>query len=66
MSWSSYEQRRDFLLKTMKKQTDHWLKEDQYEQWQKKNKPKKSYTFIPKRTVRTHDIYNKKCLDYYQ
>jgi hypothetical protein len=66
MSWSSYEQRRDFLLKTMKKQTDHWLKEDQYEEWQKKNKPKKSYTFIPKRTLRTQDIYNKKCLDYYQ
>ena len=66
MSWSNYEQRRDFLLKTMKKQTDHWLKEDQYEEWQKKNKPKKSYTFIPKRTIRTQVIYNKKCLDYYQ
>ena len=43
----TYEQRRDFLLKMMKKQTDHWLQEDKYEQWQKKNKPKQSYTFKP-------------------
>jgi hypothetical protein len=63
----SYERRRNFLLKTMKKQTDQWLKEDQYEEWQKKNKPKKSYTFIPKRAIRTKDIYNKECLNsYYQ
>jgi hypothetical protein len=60
------EQRHNWLLKTMKKQTDQWLKEDQYEEWQKKNKPKNSYTFTPKRTIRTSDIYNKKCLDYYQ
>ena len=45
----TYEQRRDLLLKTMIKQTDHWLKEDQYVEWEKKNKPKHSYTFIPKR-----------------
>jgi len=51
----------------MKKQTDQWLKEDEYEEWQKKNKPKKSYTFKPKRVVRTKDIYNKAWLDsYYQ
>lgn len=63
----TYEQRRDFLLKMMKKQTDHWLQEDKYEQWQKKNKPKQSYTFKPKRYVRTKDIYNKECLEsYYQ
>lgn len=63
----SYEQRRDFLLKTMKKQTDQWLKEDEYEKWQKKNKPKQSYTFKPIRVNRTHDIYNKQWLDsYYQ
>ena len=63
----SYEQRRDFLLKTMKKQTDQWLKEDKYEEWQKKNKPKQSYTFTPKRTIRTNDIYNKAWLNsYYQ
>jgi len=61
----TYEQRRDLLLKTMRKQTDQWLKEDQYEEWQKKNKPKKSYTFNPKRVIRTHDIYNKECLKYY-
>ena len=62
----SYEQRRDFLLKMMKKQTDHWLQEDKYEQWQKKNTPKQSYTFKPKRTMRTSDIYNKECLEYYK
>jgi hypothetical protein len=61
----SYEQRRDQLLKIMKKQTDHWLQEDKYEEWQKKNKPKNSYTFNPKRTIRTIDIYNKECLNYY-
>jgi hypothetical protein len=49
----------------MKRQTDNWLKEDQYEEWQKKNKPKKSYTFKPKRYVRTKDIYNKECLEQY-
>ncbi len=49
----------------MKKQTDHWLQEDKYEEWQKKNKPKNSYTFNPKRTIRTIDIYNKECLNYY-
>lgn len=52
----SYEQRRDFLLQQMKRQTDNWLKEDIYEDWQKKNKPKNGYTFKPKRTVRTHDL----------
>lgn len=62
----SYEQRRDFLLKMMKKQTDHWLQEDKYEEWQKKNKPKQTYTFKPKRTMRTSDIYNKECLEYYK
>ncbi len=63
----SYEQRRDFLLKTMKKQTDQWLKEDEYEKWQKKNKPKQTYTFKPVRYNRTKDIYNKQWLDsYYQ
>ena len=61
----TYEQRRDLLLKTMVKQTDHWLKEDQYIEWEKKNKPKHSYTFIPKRTMRTSDIYNKECLEHY-
>lgn len=61
----TYEQRRDLLLQTMKRQTDNWLKEDQYEEWQKKNKPKKSYTFKPKRYVRTKDIYNKECLEQY-
>jgi hypothetical protein len=49
----------------MRKQTDSWLKEDQYEEWQKRNKPKHSYTFKPKRTIRTSDIYNKECLKYY-
>ncbi len=63
----SYEQRRDFLLKMMKKQTDQWLKEDEYEKWQNKNKPKQSYTFKPIRYNRTKDIYNKQWLDsYYQ
>ena len=50
----------------MKKQTDHWLKEDQYAEWEKKNKPKQSYTFKPKRYMRTKDIYNKECLEYYR
>jgi hypothetical protein len=63
----THEQRRDWLLKTMKKQTDQWLQEDKYEDWQKRNKPKNSYTFKPKRYVRTKDIYNKEWLDsYYQ
>jgi hypothetical protein len=63
----THEQRRDWLLKTMKKQTDQWLQEDKYEDWQKRNKPKQSYTFKPKRYVRTKDIYNKEWLDsYYQ
>lgn len=61
----TYEQRRDWLLNTMKKQTDQWLQEDKYEEWQKKNKPKNTYTFKPKRTVRTKDIYNKKCINSY-
>ncbi len=30
------EQRRNWLLKTMRKQTDQWLQEDKYEEWQKK------------------------------
>lgn len=59
------EQRHIWLLKIMKKQTDHWLQEDKYEEWQKKNKPKHSYTFKPKRYVRTKDIYNKECLEHY-
>lgn len=51
----------------MRKQTDHWLKEDEYEKWQKKNKPKQTYTFKPVRYNRTNDIYNKQWLDsYYQ
>lgn len=51
----------------MKKQTDQWLRESEYEEWQKKNKAKQTYTFKPKRVVRTHDIYNKAWLDsYYQ
>lgn len=61
----SYEQRRNQLLKIMKKQTDHWLQEDKYEEWQKKNKPKQSYTFNPKRYVRTQDIYDKQWLKSY-
>jgi len=61
----TYEERRDHLLTMMKRQTDHWLKEDQYEAWQKKNKPKKSYTFKPKVYIRTKDIYDKTCLDQY-
>jgi hypothetical protein len=61
----TYEQRRDFLLKIMRKQTDHWLKEDQYAEWEKKNKPKQTYTFKPKRYIRTKDIYNKECLEHY-
>jgi hypothetical protein len=61
----SYEQRRDWLLKMMKKQTDQWLQEDKYEDWQKKNKPKNSYTFKPKRYVRTQDIYDKEWLKSY-
>lgn len=40
----------------MKRQTDSLLKEDIYEDWQKKNKPKQGYTFKPVRPVRTHDI----------
>lgn len=59
------EERHIWLLKIMKKQTDHWLQEDKYEEWQKKNKPKQSYTFKPKRYVRTKDIYNKECLESY-
>ena len=59
------EQRRNWLLNTMKKQTDQWLQEDKYEDWQKKNKPKNTYTFKPKRIIRTSDIYNKECLKYY-
>ena len=61
----SYEQRRAWLLKTMKKQTDQWLQEDKYEDWQKKNKPKNSYTFKPKRYIRTQDIYDKEWLKSY-
>jgi hypothetical protein len=49
----------------MRKQTDQWLKEDQYADWEKKNKPKQSYTFKPKRYMRTKDIYNKECLEHY-
>jgi hypothetical protein len=48
MSWDSYEARRDLLLKQMKKQTDHLLKEEKFELWQKQNAPKKSYTHKPK------------------
>jgi hypothetical protein len=64
MNNTDYQKRRDWLLKVMKKQTDQWLREDEYEEWQKKNKPKKSYTFIPKRAVRTKDLYNKSWVDY--
>ena len=49
----------------MKKQTDHWLQEDKYAEWQKKNKPKQSYTYNPKRVVRTQDIYDKEWLRSY-
>lgn len=49
----------------MKKQTDQWLQMDKYEDWQKKNKPKNTYTFKPKRQMRTKDIYDKECLKYY-
>jgi len=56
MSWSIKENRVEFLLSYMKKQTDQWLKEDIYEDWQKKTKAKQSYTFKPVRPVRTHDI----------
>jgi hypothetical protein len=52
----SYEQRRDLLLKQMKRQSDNWAREDIYEEWTKKNKPKQGYTFKPVRIVRTHDI----------
>ena len=52
----SYEQRRDWLLKQMRRQSDNWAREDIYEEWLKKNKPKQGYTFKPVRTVRTHDI----------
>ena len=52
----SYEKRRDFLLQQMKRQTDQWLKEDIYEDWQKKNKPKQAYTFKPVRPVRTKEL----------
>ena len=54
------QERLGFLLQMVKRQTDHWLKEDAYEDWQKKNKPKKSYSFKPKRTMRTKDIYKYK------
>jgi hypothetical protein len=43
----------------MRKQTDQWLKEDLYEEWLRKNKPKQGYTFKPVRTVRTHDLGRK-------
>lgn len=67
MGWESYESRRDFLLARLKKDTDDLLRVDQYEDWQKKNKVKNSYTFKPKRVMRTKDIYNKECLNsYYQ
>lgn len=56
MSWSQKEKRISFLLEQMKKQTDQWLREDIYEDWVKKNKPKQAYTFKPVRTVRTHDL----------
>ncbi|NDA79077.1 MAG: hypothetical protein EBY07_15145 [Actinobacteria bacterium] len=56
MSWSLKEKRVEFLLVQMKKQTDQWLKEDIYEDWQKKNKPKQGYTFKPVRPTRTHDL----------
>ncbi len=61
----TYEQRRDHLLSMMKRQTDQWLQMDKYEDWQKKNKPKNTYTFKPKRQMRTKDIYDKECLKYY-
>jgi hypothetical protein len=67
MGWESYESRREFLLKMLKKDTDQLLKVDQYEKWQKSNKPKNSYSYKPKRVMRTKDIYNKECLNsYYQ
>lgn len=48
MAWDDYEIRRDLLLKQIKKQTDHILKEDKFELWEKENKLKKSYTYKPK------------------
>lgn len=60
----SYEQRRDFLLSQMTKQTDSWIKEDIYEEWQRKNKPKRSYTFKPVRPIRTHDLFKQSKLKY--
>ena len=53
----SYEQRRNLLLKQMRRQSDNWAREDIYEEWLKKNKPKQGYTFKPVRAVRTHDIF---------
>ena len=40
----------------MRRQSDNWAREDIYEEWLKKNKPKQGYTFKPVRPVRTHDI----------
>jgi hypothetical protein len=41
----------------MRRQSDNWAREDIYEEWLKKNKPKQGYTFKPVRAVRTHDIF---------
>lgn len=60
----SYEQRRNLLLKQMIRQTDSWLKEDIYEEWQRKNKPKTGYTFRPVRPVRTHDLFKQNRFKY--
>lgn len=57
MSYDTKEKRISFLLERIKKQTDQWLKEDEYEAWQKLNKLKNTYSFKPKRTIRTKDIY---------
>lgn len=57
MSYDTKEKRISFLLERIKRQTDQWLKEDEYDAWQKSNKPKKTYSFKPKRTIRTKDIY---------
>lgn len=61
----TYEQRRDHLLKMMKRQTGQWIKEAEYELWQKSNKPKNTYTFKPKKIVRTKDITDRNWLDRY-
>ena len=64
MNWSIKENRIEFLLGQMRRQTDSWLKEDIYEDWLKKNKPKTGYTFKPKRTVRTHDLFKQSKFKY--